>query len=499
MGIAEGQFPGLFQHSFVEAAAIGIVAVEVSGFIQVDGGQGRAFLFQPEVHQLLNFLVQHQGTLNAAGLRRVVVGQEHIPFAEEFFRAYGVENYPGVDLGSYGKGYFGRHIGLEQAGNYFLGGALGRQNQVDPGGPAHLGQPHQGMFHFGPADHHQVGQFVHNQHDEGQGVFGLGVVAGNVAGVDFRHLLVAAVHFPHQAFQHGADFIHIGDDRQDQMGDAVERRQFHLLGVNHQHPQLVGRLGHQERGDDGVDADAFAAAGGAGNHHVRQGGQIHSHRLAAGVGAQGNGQAALAHNLAEILGFHHFPHRYLAGGGSGQFQAEQSLARHRLEAQAGGADGQGQVFLPGHYAAYLDPPPFISGHAVPFIPSPFFRPTGLQAEADNTGAGFDVGYFDTDAVVGQGALDAGGHLFQGAVIGTAGFRGGKQFRRRQLPLGTFDRHRGQFGRRGRYRRGRRRHCHHRRGRQNGNCNGGRGAAARPPVQQGGKPAGAGFPMGQGAS
>ena len=116
----------------------------------------------------------------------------------------------------------GGNVGLQQSGDDVHRWALGSQDQVDAGGAAKLGQPDQVLLNFKPAHHHQVGQLVDDERQEGHGVLGLGVVAGDVAGADFLHQLVAAEHLPHHRAEGRVDLFHVDDNRGYQVGDAVE-------------------------------------------------------------------------------------------------------------------------------------------------------------------------------------------------------------------------------------------------------------------------------------
>ena len=64
-----------------------------------------------------------------------------------------------------------RHIGLDEAGDDVDRGALRRQDQVDADSARHLRQPGDGFFDVGLVEHHQVGQFVDDDHDVGQRLF----------------------------------------------------------------------------------------------------------------------------------------------------------------------------------------------------------------------------------------------------------------------------------------------------------------------------------------
>ena len=81
--------------------------------------------------------------------------------------------------------------------------------------------------------------------------------------------LVAALHLVDRPAQRVRGLLHVGDDRQQHVRDAVERRELDHLRVDHQQAQLFGRALEQQRREHDVEADALAGAGRAGDDHVR--------------------------------------------------------------------------------------------------------------------------------------------------------------------------------------------------------------------------------------
>ena len=65
-----------------------------------------------------------------------------------------------------------------------------------------------------------------------------------------------------------------------------------LLGVDQDHPQLVGARAQQQRGQEHVQAHALARSGGAGDQQVGHLGQIDIDRLARNVEAEPRHQRA---------------------------------------------------------------------------------------------------------------------------------------------------------------------------------------------------------------
>ena len=109
-----------------------------------------------------------------------------------------------------------------------------------------MGQPHQVLFHLETANHHQVGQLINYQHQEGHLIFGPLVITLYVPGADLFHKFVAAQHLSNQSPEGGVHLFSVDDHRPYQMGNAIERSQLYPLRVNHEDAQLLRRLGEQE-------------------------------------------------------------------------------------------------------------------------------------------------------------------------------------------------------------------------------------------------------------
>jgi hypothetical protein len=114
----------------------------------------------------------------------------------------------------------------------------------------------------------------------GGGFLGLLVEAGDVAHAHLRHDLVAALHLAHDPFEGEHGLLRIGDDRGEEVGDALVDREFEHLRVDHDEAALLGRQLEHEREDHRVDADRLARAGGAGDEQVGHLAEIADHRLA---------------------------------------------------------------------------------------------------------------------------------------------------------------------------------------------------------------------------
>ena len=166
------------------------------------------------------------------------------------------------------------------------------------GGSGQLGQALDLLFDVVALRQHKVGQFVDHQHDVRQEI---GNVVFLVAVLDLQRLgilrallveradlpdagpgeeLVAALHFHDQPVESVRDFLQIRQDRHQQMGNVVEERHLHRLGVDKDELQLVRAEAEQKAHEDRVYANGFAGTGGAGHQKVRRFGQVFQESLA---------------------------------------------------------------------------------------------------------------------------------------------------------------------------------------------------------------------------
>ena len=95
------------------------------------------------------------------------------------------------------------------------------------------------------------------------------VEADDVADVDLREDLVALLHFAQEPLERGGYLLGLGDHRDEHVGQRVENLQLDYLGIHHDEPEVLGALGVQDGGDDGVDADRLTGTGGARDEQMR--------------------------------------------------------------------------------------------------------------------------------------------------------------------------------------------------------------------------------------
>ena len=224
----------------------------------------RALRFQ-ERDDALDLLVRHERPVHARDA--AAAGHvEHVAAPQQLLGAALAEDRAAVDLRGHLKADAGREIGLDRAGDDIDRRALRRHDQVDAGGPRHLRQALHRRLDLLAGDQHQIGHLVDDDDNQRQfaGVerlfledrlAGLGVEPGlhlarqalallgrlaqpcvepvDVAHAEPRHLLIAALHLAHRPFQREHRLFRVGDDRRQQMRDAVIDRQFQHLRVDH--------------------------------------------------------------------------------------------------------------------------------------------------------------------------------------------------------------------------------------------------------------------------
>jgi hypothetical protein len=134
-------------------------------------------------------------------------------------------------------------------------GPLRGDDQVDAGGAGQLGDADDGVLDVARRDHHQVGELVddHQQvrvrHVDPLAVRRadqLAVADGCVEVVDVaeaagRQVVVAHVHLAHDPLQRLGGLLRVGDDRRDEVRDALVGRELDPLGVDQHHAHVVRR------------------------------------------------------------------------------------------------------------------------------------------------------------------------------------------------------------------------------------------------------------------
>ena len=182
--------------------------------------------------------------------------------------------------------------------------------------------------------------------------------------------LEAALHLADGVAQGVGGQLGLGDDGREEMGNALVHAQLDALGIDEDEPHLRGRGAVEQAHDHGVDGHGFARARGAGDEHVRHGGQIGGDDAAVDVFAHGEGEAragfeegfALDH-VAQVDGFALVV---------GNLNADGALAGHALDENAFGAHGEAEVVGQAGDARVFD------------------AGLGLELEGGDHGAGVDL-------------------------------------------------------------------------------------------------------------
>ena len=144
--------------------------------------------------------------------------------------------------------------------------------------------------------HHQVGELVDDDDDEGQRLRRLALVLGvrspraivpdvavvllDVADALGRERLVALFHLAHGPAQRVGRLLRIDDDRRQQVRDVLVHPELEPLRVDHDQPHVVRRRAVEDAGEHRVEADRLAGAGRAGDQQVRHRREVGDERLA---------------------------------------------------------------------------------------------------------------------------------------------------------------------------------------------------------------------------
>ena len=310
---------------------------------------GLAGLVLDELHHTVDLLRGDEAALDTGGLGVAQREVEHIALAHQLLRAGGVQNDAGLHGAGHGEGDAAGDIGLHQTGDHVRRGTLGGDDQVHTGGTAHLGHTADGLLHLLGRHQHQVGQLVDEHHHGGQLFHVLvrlrqGVIARQVLDALFREHLVALHHLEHRPLQGAGGLFGVGDHGDEQVRDTVVGRQLHHLGVHHDKTDLVRRGLVEQADDEGVGADGFTGAGGAGDEYMGQTGDVAHDVAAADIPAHGKGHRGGM--VDELAGFNDIADPHGGDGAVGDLDAHGGyLVGHRGDADAAGTQRQGDIVL----------------------------------------------------------------------------------------------------------------------------------------------------------
>ena len=293
---------------------------------------------------------------------------------------------------------------------------------MNAAGPRHLRQPLDAGLDFLACNHHQVGHLIDDDNDIGdrnrlefvrlehriagflvepgldralehlalgQRLAHPAIVAFDVAHAHAGHLAIALFHLAHDPFQGDDGLLGVGDNRRQQVRNAVIDAEFQHLRVNHDHPAFFRRQLVQQGQDHRVDRHRLARSGRTGNQQVGHLCQVGHHRIAANVLAQRQGQAHGA--VPEIACRQYLAQDHLFAVDVGQFNPDDRPPRH------GGHAGRQRRHRPGDVIGQTD-------HAAGFQARGRFK---FVHGHDRAGA--DTGDFALHAIVVQ-------HRFQHAGV-----------------------------------------------------------------------------------
>ena len=204
--------------------------------------------------------------------------------------------------------------------------------------------------------HHQVGELVDDDDDEGQRLRRLAVlrrpllrdrvpdvavVLLDVADAFRRERLVALLHLAHRPAQRVGRLLRIDDDRRQQVRDVLVHPELEPLRVDHDQPHVVGRRAVEDAGQHRVQADRLARAGRAGDQQVRHRREVGDVRLA--VDRLAERERQLRRRSPIGLGLEQLAQRDLLARRVRDLDADGGLAgdavdQHRLGLHARGTD-----------------------------------------------------------------------------------------------------------------------------------------------------------------
>ena len=177
------------------------------------------------------------------------------------------------------------------------------------------------------------------------------VVAVDVAHAELRHFLVAVLHLAHRPLERDDRLLRIGDDRRQQMRDAVIDRQFEHLRIDHDQPALIRPQPIEQAEDHGVDRDRLARAGGAGDQQVRHAREIDDHGSPPMVLPRQSGSLAV---VVVVAGGELLAQENLFALGVRQFDADRVAAGDDRDARRDRAHRAGDVVGEPDHARRLD-------------------------------------------------------------------------------------------------------------------------------------------------
>ena len=257
-----------------------------------------------KVDDALHLVVGDEAALHARGLARALRRVEHVALAQQLLRTTRVEDGSAVDLAGHRERDAAGDVRLDDAGNDVDRRALRRDDQMNARCARQLRQAADRFLDLARGDHHQVGQLVDDDDDLAHRLLIRAdrvVVALDVAHAHRLKALVAVLHLHHGPRERRGSLLRVGDDRHQQVRDAVVHRQLDDLRVDQDQPDLPGGGAVDDRVDDRIDAHGLAGARRARDEHVRHLRHVRDDRRAGNALAQRHGRRGfLAHHLRAL-------------------------------------------------------------------------------------------------------------------------------------------------------------------------------------------------------
>ena len=243
----------------------------------------------------------------------------------------------------------------------------------------------------------------------------LAIEAREVAHAERRHQLIATLHLGDAPAQRVGRLLHVGDDRRQQMRNALVHRQLQHLRIDHDQAHVLGGRLVEQRQHHRVDGRGLARAGRAADQQVRHAREIRDDRRAADVLAEHQRQRRS--HLVVSLRLDDLAERHQLALLVRNLQADRRLAGNDFDhAHADRRQRTRQVLRQIADLADLDAR----------------RRAQLEARDDRAGMHFDD--FGLDVEVAQLQLDQPRHRFErlGGIAALAWRRIVEQRQRRQL-------------------------------------------------------------------
>ncbi len=265
-------------------------------------------------------------------------------------------------------------VGLDRAGQDVDRRPLRGDDQVDADRARHLREARDRGLDLGRGDHHQVGQLVDDDHVVGQRlevlalelalalgerqpvagfrVLDRAVVEVDRADVDLGEQPVAALHLGHRPAQRVGRLLRLDHHLGLQVRDVGVGAELDPLGVDEDELHLVAAGLVEDRGDQALQADRLARAGGAGDQQVRHGGEVGEVGLA--VDGLADRQGEHRRRLPEALVGEHLAQPDRRALDVGDLDAERRAAGQAFDAHRLGAHREREVVLEVDDLAHLD-------------------------------------------------------------------------------------------------------------------------------------------------